>query len=73
MTTNELEELRNLFHLYNNNVIGVFRMGVSIASLYARRQISKDSFDKISDYFEMEAKHTLPKETTDFINLFSDA
>lgn len=51
MTTKELETLRNVFHLYNNGIISEFQMGITVASQYARREITKDSFEKICDYF----------------------
>lgn len=51
MTTKELETLRNVFHLYNNGVISEFQMGVTVSSHFARREISKESFEKICDFF----------------------
>lgn len=61
MTTKELEEIRNLFHLHNNGVISEFQMGISVASLYARRDISKDSFEKICDYFGASEDLRIPE------------
>lgn len=51
MTTNEFGTLHNLFHLYNNGIISEFQMGVSVASHFARHEISKDSYEKICNYF----------------------
>lgn len=51
MTTKELETLKNLFHLYQNGVINEFQMGISLASHFARNEISKESFQKVCDFF----------------------
>lgn len=51
MTTKELETLKNLFHLYQNGVINEFQMGISLASHFTRNEISKESFQKVCDFF----------------------
>jgi hypothetical protein len=85
MTDKELETLKNLFANYNHGVFSEFTLGTVVASLLASGEISKDSYQKICDYFGacvecrvleyvpegfVNHKIGLPKETMDFINLF---
>ena len=85
MTDKELETLKNLFANYNHGVFSEFTLGTVVASLLATGEISKDSYQKICDYFgaceeckvlehfvdqDEKIKIGLSKETMDFINLF---
>lgn len=51
MNTKELETLTNLFTNYNHGIFSEFTLGTVVASLLASGEISKDSYQKICDYF----------------------